>query len=373
MSAKKRKIEAKLFPFAARQPLWDMAKKHGKMKYSIVAIWDYMWWRSGKGGLFELAEDIVCWDLGCDATTLRSVRKILIAEGWLRKETLRDKGGKWMTRGFTVIPKGVTEPKSTGGEDQPPSREPALEQSTVDTTSDGKSPHTVEVHVLDAFANTSRCEPSAHTSAGLDLLTDGQTRDSLRSSCSSTPLQNQELNQTAVLGQEQEQPQKQDQDDDPLMDDYQIFRQPRTVEEWASMPYLTVEMQVHQMLYPNATDKLIAEGMPVIAAVCSFPDYVDEPTAVLAMIKWNHLHENGKFRIRTAKQLFNALTAKSMAFINNYDTHPFDECPKCKRANLKPWRVEAEIKAMRELNEQDAQRMRELMQGKPNPWKAAGV
>ena len=168
---KKPKIQAKFFPFAVRQPLWDMAKKYGKQKYTIVAIWDYMWWRSGKGGLFELAEDIVCWDLDCDPTTLRAVRKILIAEGWLKKDTLRDKGGKWMTRGFTVIAKGATVPKSLDGEDQPPSHEPAVVVPTVEGTSDGGTPHTVLVHELYADASTSSSTPSASTStASLSVL-----------------------------------------------------------------------------------------------------------------------------------------------------------------------------------------------------------
>jgi len=105
----------------------------------------------------------VCWDLGCDPTTLRAVRKILIAEGWLKKDRLRDKGGKWLTRGFTVIAKVSTVPKPIGGEEQPPSREPAVAEPTVDSTSGGGTPHTVIVHELDADASTSSSTPSAST------------------------------------------------------------------------------------------------------------------------------------------------------------------------------------------------------------------
>jgi hypothetical protein len=166
---KKKTIQAKLFPFATRQPLWEMAKKYGRQKYAIVAIWDYMWWRSGKGGLFELAEELVCLDLECDPTTLRAVRRILQDEGWLKKELLRDKGGKWLTRGWTVIAKTTTKPKSLGGEVEPPSREPALVLTAVDSTSDGGTHHTVVLQSLDADASTPYCTPSASTLPDLSV------------------------------------------------------------------------------------------------------------------------------------------------------------------------------------------------------------
>jgi hypothetical protein len=141
------KIPAKFFPFAARQPLWDMAKKHGKMKYSIVAIWEYMFWRSGKKNLFELADDLVCLDLGCDTHTLCGVRKVLQAEGWLKKESLRDKGGKWLTRGWTVVINlAPTCAKSPSGEDQPHGHEPHGHQPHVDV------PHADQPHVVDYTA-----------------------------------------------------------------------------------------------------------------------------------------------------------------------------------------------------------------------------
>jgi hypothetical protein len=156
MGKKKSTIQAKLFPWAVRQPLWEMAKKHGKQKFTLVAIWDYMFWRSGKGNLFELSEDLVCFDIGCDATTLRKARSILVAEGWLQKESLRDKGGRWAVRGWTVIPK-TKDAQSSSKNDHPPSDLPSVEVSTVATTTDGESPRTVLLQLQGRDAITDNC------------------------------------------------------------------------------------------------------------------------------------------------------------------------------------------------------------------------
>ena len=217
---KKPKIQAKFFPFAVRQPLWEMAKKYGKQKYTIVAIWDYMWWRSGKGGLFELADNIVCWDLDCDPHTLCAVRKILQAEGWLKKETLRDKGGKWLTRGWTVIPV-TTCAKSTSGEEaqpqgkEPQGHEPHVAETTGEGTTCGGTTHTVVVHELDADASTSSSTPSASTptaafsfSPSVSLGTDVPIV--------AEPKEESKTEKPSLTSEEQ--PQKQNQDQDPELE-----------------------------------------------------------------------------------------------------------------------------------------------------------
>jgi hypothetical protein len=91
---KKSTIRAKLFPWAVRQPLWEMAKKYGKQKFTLVAIWGYMFWRSGKNNLFELSEELVCFDLGCDATTLRKARQILVANGFISSAMTSSQRGR---------------------------------------------------------------------------------------------------------------------------------------------------------------------------------------------------------------------------------------------------------------------------------------
>lgn len=182
------KIPAKFFPFAARQPLWDMAKKHGKMKYTIVAIWEYMYWRSGKTNLFELADDLVCLDLGCDTHTLCGVRKVLQAEGWLKKESLRDKGGKWLTRGWTVlINLAPTCAKSPSGEAQPHGHQPHGHQPHVD------EPHADEPHVVDYTALyppssviLQSSEPTVSCDPSISVLTYQSTNQSVASEISTS-------------------------------------------------------------------------------------------------------------------------------------------------------------------------------------------
>ncbi len=295
---KKPKIEAKFFPFAVRQPLWEMAKKYGRQKYAIVAIWDYMWWRSGKGGLFELAEDIVCWDLDCDPTTLRAVRKILIAEGWLRKETLRDKGGKWMTRGFTVIAKGATVPKSLGGEEQPPSHEPAVAEPTVDSTSSGGTPHTVLVHELDANASTPNCLPSEGTSSGFivsELVSESQASDFVEN-------KNQNLFGLNLSSEEPTQNQKQPQE-------------PVT---------LTPEAQaICDILYPVG---ITGDYYAVMAKLNAVAEY----NYSLEYLKWNRGHKSGALYIRTPEQLEKAmLSGYGVTDMVAHKETKADKCPVC--------------------------------------------
>jgi len=80
---KKKPIEAKLFRWKDRNPLFEMARKYGRRKYIIIAVWTYMFWRSGKDNIFDLAEKHVLYDIGITHEVYGEIRKILIHEGFL--------------------------------------------------------------------------------------------------------------------------------------------------------------------------------------------------------------------------------------------------------------------------------------------------
>ena len=63
----------------------------------LWAIWTYMLWRS-TNGVFCLPEELVLTDWDMNPKTLRRVHDILIKEGWLQRDVLRNTGGMWMTR-----------------------------------------------------------------------------------------------------------------------------------------------------------------------------------------------------------------------------------------------------------------------------------
>ena len=160
MSSKqpRKKLEAKLFPFQARKNLFEMAKKYGKRKFTLIAVWTYMFTRSGKGNIFKLAESIILWDLGMTHEPLWQTQKILMAEGFLSKTKRRVKE----VTEWTVLTGGKSADKVLQA-DYPPADYP-----TVDKSASGLSANTVGIHELDAVANTSTCLPTEDTS------TDGQ-------------------------------------------------------------------------------------------------------------------------------------------------------------------------------------------------------
>ena len=84
-----------------RKPFLDMVKKYGKQKYTLWTIWTYMKWRSSND-FFTLPESLVREDLGIDVNVLRDARAILVKEGWLKKDVLRDTGGEYLTRTWLV-------------------------------------------------------------------------------------------------------------------------------------------------------------------------------------------------------------------------------------------------------------------------------
>jgi hypothetical protein len=84
-----------------RQPFLETVRKYGKQKYTLWAIWTYMLWRS-TNGVFCLPEELVLEDWGMDVSALRRARAILMDEGWLRKDILRDTGGTYLTRTWVL-------------------------------------------------------------------------------------------------------------------------------------------------------------------------------------------------------------------------------------------------------------------------------
>ena len=93
--------EFTLLENSLRKPFLDMVKKYGKQKYTLWTIWTYMKWRSN-GDFFTLPENLVREDLGIDINVLRAARAILVKEGWLKKDVLRDTGGEYLTRTWLV-------------------------------------------------------------------------------------------------------------------------------------------------------------------------------------------------------------------------------------------------------------------------------
>lgn len=75
---------------------------------------------------------------------------------------------------------------------------------------------------------------------------------------------------------------------------------------------------------------------------------------ILALIEWNHLHENDEFFYRCAKQLHASMgTGHAM---DNYDNHVFETCLKCKTVGMRHYRTQEEMR----VNTEDshlAQRM----------------
>src|ERR1035438_867945 len=119
--------EFTLLENSLRKPFLDMVKKYGKQKYTLWTVWTYMKWRSNDD-FFTLPENLVREDLGIDINVLRDARAILVKEGWLKKDVLRDTGGEYLTRTWLVT--------------APPSVYHSLgtEPPRVFTT-EGKSPH----------------------------------------------------------------------------------------------------------------------------------------------------------------------------------------------------------------------------------------
>ena len=115
-----------------RQPFLETVRKYGKQKFTLWAIWTYMLWRS-TNGVFCLPEELVLEDWGMDVYALRRARAILMDEGWLRKDILRDTGGAYLTRTWVL----TSPPMLNATVDDPPMHLTTVVKSPYSVSSSG--------------------------------------------------------------------------------------------------------------------------------------------------------------------------------------------------------------------------------------------
>ena len=115
-----------------RQPFLETVRKYGKQKFTLWAIWTYMLWRS-TNGVFCLPEELVLEDWGMDVYALRRARAILMEEGWLRKDILRDTGGAYLTRTWVL----TSPPMLNATVDDPPMHLTTVVKSPYSVSSSG--------------------------------------------------------------------------------------------------------------------------------------------------------------------------------------------------------------------------------------------
>lgn len=127
---------------------------------------------------------------------------------------------------------------------------------------------------------------------------------------------------------------------------------PTTADEFHNWHEHTPAMAVMEAFYPSAlTDSLVAEQYGACCFLAYMPWGLD---GTLAMLKWNRIHENGKWRFRSPSAMANALCTHKQSFKNSYDTHDFYGCPKCKGAGVIHYEWQAEAIANREADNRDS-------------------
>ena len=103
-------------------------------------------------------------------------------------------------------------------------------------------------------------------------------------------------------------------------------------------------------LKPNLSDQRRAELIPICEEIIALvPDHMD----AFDLLTWNHAHEQGEFSIRSPQQYLAALKSQDCNLVNNYDTHPFEDCPVCKKAGIRHTQI---AKAVWEAEQQEADR-----------------
>jgi len=133
-----------------RQPFLETVRKYGKQKFTLWAIWTYMLWRS-TNGVFCLPEELVLEDWGMDVYALRRARAILMDEGWLRKDILRDTGGAYLTRTWVLT--------------SPPMLNATVDDPPMHLTTVVKSPYSVS---CSGSGSASRSGSAAHACSSSD-------------------------------------------------------------------------------------------------------------------------------------------------------------------------------------------------------------
>jgi hypothetical protein len=140
---------------------------------------------------------------------------------------------------------------------------------------------------------------------------------------------------------------------------------PTTVLEFWSDDF--VDMDAKQLLFtfkPNLTDSLVKEQLPMAIEILS---WVPGDMDALDLVTWNHAHRSHKYAtkedkrlfLRSPKQMLAALTHPNANLVNDYDLHPFNDCPICKEQGLVHTKVlRAQIEAAHQ--EREAKRQAEL-------------
>ena len=151
MAGKKPKLGAKIVKHAHRRRFQEYVRKKGREKLTLAYVYWAMYLRSGKGNVFELAEELFLGDLGITNTALRSARRTLEKDGWVRRGPHTPKHAKRWT---------VYDDPATGLLGHP------ITQSSEVSALDYSVIGTVVLHSLDADASTSSSTPSASTPSG---------------------------------------------------------------------------------------------------------------------------------------------------------------------------------------------------------------
>jgi len=150
MNKKKKSIAAKLVKFAHRRRFQDYVREKGREKMTLAYVYWAMWHRSGQGNVFELAEELFLADLGITNTALRTARRVLEADGWMKRgDYIPKHAKKWIVYDDSV----------TGLLNHP------LTQSFGDSIIEYSVSDTVVLHPSTASPSTSSSTPEAYTAS----------------------------------------------------------------------------------------------------------------------------------------------------------------------------------------------------------------
>jgi hypothetical protein len=157
----KKGLQAKIVKHAQRRRFQDYVRTKGRDKATIGYVYWSMFLRSGKGNVFELAEELFLADLGIGKNSFRSARKTLVDDGWMSKgeQKMNPVTGLWGTVEYTVYEEPAAHSVSDG------TVAPLTgDRSTADGSAGDRSVgDTVVLHSLYADASTSFSSPSAST------------------------------------------------------------------------------------------------------------------------------------------------------------------------------------------------------------------
>jgi hypothetical protein len=290
MASKKKGLEAKIVKHAHRRAFYDSVRGLGKKRFAMGHVYWYMFLRSGKGNMFELAEDLMRADLDMDHSTLYAVLKNLQHIGWLKKHRPRDtKTGRMGVITWEVM---TTVGKADGGEESTVVL-PDVGSATVGSATVGKPDTTVVLHSQYADASTSSSTPSASTPSE---VVSQSVSESVSEACAS----------------------------------------PSDTPKEETNPYLALSEQAQIILdciYPrfNPTYSEVAHLIPKLEEVAeaNLFDY----DGWKAFFRWNRTHKPAPLVFRALEQFL-----KGVGYaMNDFADHAnIPACPVCKRLGQEP-------------------------------------